>query len=160
MQLLLAAVQSSSLAADAHESGGAVACTLVLTELTATIEASRIDDAVGGLTLEGRLPAGQGRLVLTPERGVSGAMAALREIEVDDGTVDDAWVIRGDGPALLLALVPALRALAPTAPTIHVEDELLRVRFDRAVPLVELGSSVHDALALWERAASFRLGAA
>ena len=160
MQLLLAAVQASTLAADVQASGDAVACTLPFSELTATVHAQGIDEVVRGLTVEARVPAGEGRLELTPERGLGAAVAALREIEVDDATVDNAWVIRGDGPALLLALLPALRALALAAPVIHVEGEQLKVAFDRPVALIELGGRVHDALALWERAASFRLGAA
>lgn len=160
MQLLLAAAQSSSLVANAQLSGGAVGCVLSLTELPATVRVGALDDAARELELDCRLPPGEGRLSLRPERGLGGAVAALSEIEVDDPAVDDAWVIRGDGPALLLALVPALRALAGGAPTIEVGEERLRVTFTRPVALVELGAVLHAAFALWERAVAFRQGAA
>ena len=160
MQLLLAAVQSSPLVTDVQVTGDLVTCALTLTELVASVHAVELRDEARGLTLECRLPPGEGRLVLAPERGLGGAVAALSEIEVDDQAVDDAWVIRGDGPALLLALVPALRALARAAPAIEVKDELLRVGFARPVALVELGAQLHGALALWACAVAFRQGAA
>ncbi|MBI1945067.1 MAG: hypothetical protein HYS27_05190 [Deltaproteobacteria bacterium] len=160
MSLLLAAVQSSPLVTDAQPSGGAIRCTLALTELSATVQLGDLDDVARDLSLEGRLPPGEGRLSLTPERGLGGAVAALSEIEVDDKTVDDAWIIRGDGPALLLALVPALRPLAMRAPTIDVGEETVRIAFPRPIALVELASTLHAGLVLWERAVAFRQGAA
>jgi hypothetical protein len=114
---------------------------------------------VRGLSIEGALPAGPGRLRLSPERGLSGAITALGEIEVHDPVVDDAWVIRGDGPALLLALMPALAPLAADAPEIAVEETSVRIRYGRPVASTALAERVHAALALWERAASFRLAA-
>lgn len=159
MHALLAAVRDSGLAADAVDTGELVSCTLPLTELRASVFADKLEDAAFGLTLEGQLPAGAGRLMLTPEKGLGGALAALAEIEVDEPSVDEAWVIRGDGPALLLALVPVLVPLAPAAPRIEVSEALLRVRFAQPVSAWALGVPVRQALALWERAASFRLGA-
>ena len=159
MQLLHAAVEASGLASDVKAAGNAVACLLPLTELSATIRVLDLDGEARELILEGVLPAGDGRLVLSPEKGVTGSVAALSEIEVDDAAVDDAWVIRGDGPALLVALLPVLAPLAPVAPNIEVGAELLSVRFRRPVALVELGARVQQALALWERIASFRLAA-
>lgn len=160
MQLLLAAAQSSPLVNEVRVSGELLTCTLALTDLAASVRTAAVDDEARGLTLECRLPPGAGRLSLTPERGLGGAVAALQEIEVADAAVDDAWVIRGDGPALLLALVPMLRPLARAAPTIDVGDELVRVSFARPVALVELGAQLHAAFALWARATSFRQGAA
>lgn len=160
MQQLLAAVQASQLAADAEMAGDGVECMLPLTDLTARITAQDHGDPVRGLSLACRVPTGAGQLALAPERGMGGAVAALREIEVDDTVVDDAWVIRGDAPALLVALLPALRALAHAAPTVTLDADSLRVTFALPIPHLELGTHVHQALALWERVASFRLSAA
>lgn len=157
--MLLAAAQASGLVSDVQLVGDEVVCTLSLSDLTASLRVQRLDDAARGLTLEARLPAGEGLLMLSPEKGVGGAVAALSEIEVDAPAVDDAWIIRGDGPALLVALVPLLVPLATTAPKIDVEAERLLVRFVAPVPLVSLGDRVHQALALWERVASLRLNA-
>lgn len=159
MQALLAAVRDSGLADNAVLAGEVVTCTLPLSELQASLSVDELKGAATGLMLEGQLPAGAGRLVLTPEKGIGGALAALSEIEVDEPSVDEAWVIRGDGPALLLSLVPVLVPLAAAAPRIEVSEDLLRVRFTQAVSALALGAPVRQALALWERAASFRLGA-
>lgn len=159
MHSLLAAVQASTLASDAQSAADFVTCTLPLSELTASLRVEKLDDAAHSLTVEGKLPAGDGLLSLLPEQGVAGAVRALAEIEVDEPAVDRAWVIRGDGPALLVSLVSTLLPLAAAAPCIDVEAELVRIRFLRPVPLAELGERVHQALALWERIATFRLSA-
>lgn len=158
--MLLAAVQASALASDAQAAGDDVVCLLSLSELSARLHADRVDEAAHGLVLEGQLPPGDGRLALSPERGVSGAVEALGEIEIDHAAIDAAWVIRGDGPALLVSLQETLAPLASAAPHIEVDAERVRVRFAGAVPLVDLGLRVHQALAVWERVASFRLGGA
>ncbi|MCC7074419.1 MAG: hypothetical protein IT383_24140 [Deltaproteobacteria bacterium] len=160
MQLLLGAAEASSLVTDVYEEHGTMVCTLAFTELSGRVALDDGDGDVRGLRLEGQLPAGPGRVTLTPERGLAGAVAALREIELGDALIDDAWVVRGDGPALLLALAPPLRALAPHAPTVTVDGEVLRVSFGAPITRAELGTRLHEAFALWERATSYRQGAA
>lgn len=160
MQLLVDAARASSLVSDVQGHGDTITCVLAFTELTGQVAVAHLRDGVSGLCLEGQLPAGPGRVALTPERGLAGALAALREIELGDLVIDDAWVVRGDGPALLLALAPALRALAPSAANVTVVDQQVRVAFGAPIERAELAARLHDAFAVWAAAASYRQGAA
>ncbi len=159
MQVLLGAAQASSLVSDVRADGAGLTCLLAFTELSGCVDAELLDGEARRLRLVGQLPAGPGHVSLTPERGLRGTMAALREIELGDPVVDDAWVVRGDGPALLLALAPALHPLAPHAPSVTVDDTVLEVTFGAPVPLAALGARLHEAFAVWGRAVSYRQGA-
>ncbi|HEY4220120.1 MAG TPA: hypothetical protein VGO62_02230 [Myxococcota bacterium] len=106
--------------------------------------------AGGHVLVYGALPKADGTLRLRPQRGVVAALDALREIHVDDAEVDAAYVIHGTDPALLLACVPELRALAGHDTTVDVSDTAISVR------CAEKESALIGALALWHRAAFFR----
>ncbi len=98
------------------------------------------------------------RIRITPQRGVRGAVEALSEVKVEDDVVDAAFVIHADDPALLVAAVPELKALAPMAARVTVDGEGLHVRFeDLAADAV--AAAVEGALSLWHRTHFFLLSA-
>jgi hypothetical protein len=109
--------------------------------------------------LTATLPEG-GAARLTPQRGVVGALGALREVKVDDDAVDAAWVIHSDDAGLILALVPELRALAPFSPSIDVQRGAMTIRFDADPTDDRLAAAVEGCLALWHRAVFFRMQSA
>jgi hypothetical protein len=110
------------------------------------------------LALDVSLPAGLPRVALRPEAGLRGAIAALREIEVGDRELDDAFVIRGEGdvPALLDDVRPELLSLTPLGLTLATTGERLELtikspREDKLAPAI-------DALfTIWRRLAQLGL---
>ena len=130
------------------------AVTLVFTQLNGRVE--RTDDTLA-CTFE--VPARATTLHVFPERGVRGALAATRELELGDAVVDAAFVLRGNDPPLLVALALELTDLAQAPQlfaSIHVAGDKLTVTFESlAVSL--LGLAVKHAFAVWHRVAFFRL---
>jgi hypothetical protein len=106
------------------------------------------------LAIAASLPEGDGKISLKPQRGIANVEAALGEIHVHDEAVDAAWVIHGSEPALLIAAVPELRALARFAPSVDVDRTSLTISFGH----VDDASAIAAALSLLHRAVFFRMG--
>jgi hypothetical protein len=129
----------------------------VVVALSMTSEHATLTWRDGGeVRMTASLPAGSddARVTLRPQRGLRNVEAALHEIHVEDEAVDAAWVIHGSEPALLLAAVPELRALARFEPSVDVDGAKLTVAFAR----IDDADAIAVALALWHRAAFFRMG--
>lgn len=108
------------------------------------------------LEVEGAVPLVERTLKLRPEKGVSGAVESVGEIEVDDKVIDAAWVIRGDDAALLVHMQPELRLLASLAPSIDVAHGKVTIQFTKLAHENEK-RALEGALSVWHRVAFFRM---
>jgi hypothetical protein len=144
-------VSACDFVTDVHAPGdGTVHCALTfLSDGSAVFTGVRRGDGYDEVEMRAVAPGGP--LELSPEKGVSGAVSAIGEAELDDKLIDDAWVIRGE-PALLVALRDELRPLSPFAPHIRLADGWLTVTFGK-VAAEHARDAVHGALALWHRIA-------
>lgn len=113
---------------------------------------------VRSLEVEGAVPLVERTLKLRAEKGVTAAVEAVGEIEVDDKVIDAAWVIRGDDAALLVHMQPELRALAELAPSIDVAHGKVTIKFEK-LDAAEANAkrALEGALAIWHRVAFFRM---
>jgi hypothetical protein len=114
-----------------------------------------------GLRATLALPPSKVQLSLTPQRGLRGFFASLRDDRVGDDDIDKAFVIQlGTAqPELVHGLKLPLMACARRGASLHWSRERLVLHLEDVRPAsAELGKDVGAALALWRDAARWAAG--